>query len=75
MNIHDSDIRRVAFQEGRDSGFSEGKAFGIEQGISEGAEQTKIETAKNAIKMGLSTQQIIELTGLSEESIKKLLEV
>ena len=48
--------------------------LGKEQGISQGAEQKAIETAKNAIKMGLSTQQIIELTGLSEESIKKLLE-
>jgi hypothetical protein len=30
-------------------------------------------TAKNAIKMGLSIQQIIELTGLSEDSIKQLI--
>jgi predicted transposase/invertase (TIGR01784 family) len=57
MNIHDSDIRRVAFQEGE----------------KQGAEQKAIETAKSAIKMGLSIQQIIQLTGLSEEVVNKLM--
>ena len=38
-----------------------------------GKEEGTIETAKNAIKMGLSIQQIIELTGLSEESVKQLI--
>ena len=61
MNLHDRDITRKAFQEGRDSG------------IEEGAEQKAIETAKNAIKMGLSIQQIMQLTGLSEDSIKQLI--
>jgi predicted transposase/invertase (TIGR01784 family) len=57
MNIHDSDIRRVAVQEGE----------------KQGAEQKAIETAKSAIKMGLSIQQIIQLTGLSEEVVNKLM--
>ena len=61
-------------RQGIEQGIERGIERGIQKGISEGAEQTKIETAKNAIKMGLSTQQIIELTGLSEENIKKLLE-
>ena len=38
-----------------------------------GKEEGTIETAKNAIKMGLSIQQIIQLTGLSEESVKQLI--
>jgi len=42
-------------------------------GKEEGAEQKAIETAKSAIKMGLSIQQIIQLTGLSEEVVNKLL--
>ena len=56
---------QVGIQQGIQQGIEQGIERGIQQGISEGAEQTKIETAKNAIKMGLSTQQIIELTGLS----------
>ena len=64
MNIHDSDIRRVAFQEG--------EAFGIEKGISQGAEQAKIETAKKFISMGLPFKQIAEGTGLSLEKIAEL---
>jgi predicted transposase/invertase (TIGR01784 family) len=38
-----------------------------------GKEEGAIETAKNAIKMGLSIQQIMQLTGLSEDSIKQLI--
>ena len=37
-----------------------------------GKEEGAIETAKKAIKMGLSIQQIMQLTGLSEDSIKQL---
>ena len=60
MNIHDSDIRRVAFQEG--------EAFGIEKG----AEQTKIQTAKNLLTMNLSLEQIAQATSLSLEKIQEL---
>ena len=74
MNIHDSDIRRVAFQEGRDSGFSEGEAFGIEQGISQGAEQKAIETAKEALKNNIPLEIIAKITGLPIEKVQQLKE-
>ena len=64
MNIHDSDIRRVAFQEG--------EAFGIEKGISEGAEQKAIETAKKLLSMNLSLEQIAQATSLPLEKIQEL---
>ena len=66
MNIHDSDIRRVAFQEG--------EAFGIEKGISQGAEQAKIETAKNMIHKGIPLDTITECTGLPLKTVEKLKE-
>ena len=56
MNIHDSDIRRVALAEG----------------ITKGAEQTKIETAKKFISMGLSLAQVAEGTGLPLEKVQEL---
>jgi predicted transposase/invertase (TIGR01784 family) len=62
---YDTDIRvqrREAFEDG------------VEEGISQGAELTKIETAKNFIKLGLSIELIAEGTGLSEENIKKIKE-
>ena len=60
MNIHDSDIRRVALAEGK------------QIGLLEGAEQNKIETAKKLISMGLSLAQVAEGTGLPLEKVQEL---
>ena len=64
MNLHDRDITRKAFTEGREEG--------IEQGISQGAEQAKIETAKNMIQKHLAVELIAECTGLPLEKIQEL---
>ena len=58
MNIHDSDIRRVAFQEGE----------------KQGAEQTKIQTAKEALKNNISLEIIAKITGLPIEKVQQLKE-
>ncbi|MBQ1197844.1 MAG: hypothetical protein IIX47_04495, partial [Spirochaetaceae bacterium] len=64
MNLHDqNNFRR---------GLKEGYTNGINDGISQGSQQAKIETAKNALKMNLSVEQIATLTGLSIEEIKSL---
>ena len=60
MNLHDRDITRKAFTEGR------------AEGISQGAELTKIETAKNFLKLGLSIEKVAEGTGLSLEKVQEL---
>ena len=56
MNIHDSDIRRVALAEGRE----------------QGAEQTKIETAKNMIHKNIPLETIAECTSLPLEKVQEL---
>ena len=64
---YDTDIavqRREAF----DDGLSQGRNEGISIGLS----QAKIETAKNALTMNLSIEQVATLTGLSVEEIEKL---
>ena len=48
--------------------YDDGKA----EGISQGAHVKAVETAKSAIAMGLSVEQIVKLTGLSKEEIDKL---
>ena len=68
MNLHDRDITRKAFSEGKE----EGEALGIEKGISQGAEQAKIETAKNFLKLGLSINKVAEGTGLTLEKVQEL---
>ena len=42
------------------------------EAFEDGAEQKAIETAKEALKMNLSFEQIAKLTGLSEEKILQL---
>ena len=64
MNIHDSDIRRVAL--------AEGKQIGLQEGLAQGAEQKAIETAKKFISMGLSLAQVAEGTGLPLEKVQEL---
>ena len=60
MNIHDSDIRRVALAEGK------------QIGLLEGAEQKAIETAKNLIHKNIPLETIAECTSLSLEKVKEL---
>ena len=72
---YDTDIavqRKEAFDDGVSIGRNEGIAIGEERGISKGAQQKAIETAKNALTMNLSIEQVATLTGLSPEEIEKL---
>ncbi|MDR2067709.1 MAG: Rpn family recombination-promoting nuclease/putative transposase [Holosporaceae bacterium] len=71
INDHNSEIT-VAREEAK----AEGKAEGIEEGVAIGEERGELkgkrETALNAVTMGLSTEQIAKLTGLSIEEIESL---
>ena len=72
MNIRESDIRLMAFNEGRNAGIADGLARGISQGLAQGAEQKAIETAKNLLAMKLPLDSIAKATGLSLEEVEKL---
>jgi len=43
-----------------------------EEGLLEGIEKEKLEVAKNALKMGLSVEEIIQLTGLNRQDINQI---
>ena len=60
------------FSAGEEHGFSLGRNEGISLGITQGAYQKAVETAKNALSMNLTTEQIASLTGLSVEVIQDL---
>ena len=47
-------------------------ADGIAKGLSEGEAKKSLEIAKKMLVMGLSTEQIAQATGLSEEEIIRL---
>ena len=53
-------------------GREEGRNEGISLGITQGAYQKAVETAKNALSMKLTLEQIASLTGLSVEVIQDL---
>ena len=76
---YDTDIavqRREAFDDGfsagDERGRNEGISIGLSQGITQGAHQKAVETARNALTMNLSVEQVAILTGLSVEEIEKL---
>ena len=72
---YDTDIavqRKEAFEDGIAIGEKVGEERGISIGLSQGAHQKAIETARNALTMNLSIEQVATLTGLSIEEIEKL---
>ena len=57
---------------GKEIGKAEGRAEGLTEGKAEGKKIQALETAKTLLEMGLSIQQIIKATGLSESEILQL---
>lgn len=53
-------------------GIEAGKAQGLQEGKTQGLQQSKIEIAKKMLSKGMPLDLIVEMTGLSEEEIKKL---
>ena len=67
-----TDAFEDGFSAGEEYGFSLGRNEGISLGITQGAYQKAVETAKNALSMNLTLEQIASLTGLSIETIRDL---
>ncbi len=63
--------REKGIAEGREKGIAEGREKGIAEGREEGIQQSKKLIVCNALKMGMSVRQIMELTGLSEEQVNE----
>ena len=49
------------------------KAVSFRLGKEEGEQQKAVETAKNAISLGLSADKVHKITGLSLEQIEKII--
>ena len=69
-------IKRLGYKEGLESGRKDGIKQGIEEGIEKGIKQgikeNTIEIAKKMKEKGTEIEYIKEITGLTEEEIKKL---
>ncbi|MDD7275134.1 MAG: Rpn family recombination-promoting nuclease/putative transposase [Treponema sp.] len=71
------DAYENGFDRGHEAGFQaghqQGLQQGIEQGIERGAYQNKLETAKNLLSMGLSSEQVAQGTNLPLDVVQGLL--
>ena len=54
------------------AGYDKGLRDGIEQGIEKGIEQNRKDILEKLLKTNLSIDEIIAITGFTEEEIKKL---
>lgn len=75
MEGHEEGLKE-GLKEGRKEGLKEGLAKGLEEGLAKGREvgrlETMKETARNMKAMGLPLDQILAITGLTENDIEGL---
>ena len=64
--------RKAALNYAKEKGEAEGRAEGLKTGRAEGERKNKIETAKKMLEMNMPKEQIIEITGLTEEELKNI---
>ena len=57
---------------GIEQGINQGIEKGINQGIEQGVNQEKKEIAKRLLKMKMSINQIMEVTGLTKEDVERI---
>jgi len=58
--------------EGKIEGRKEGKIEGIKEGLKKGMKKKQIEIAEKFLKMGLTAEQVIQGTGLTEEEVMEI---
>ena len=64
--------RQQGLTEGRQQGLTEGRQQGLTEGMEKGRYMEKIQMAKPLLSIGLPTDQIVKVTGLSLQDIERL---
>ena len=59
-------------EKGKAEGLAEGKAEGIAEGLAKGIKETQFNTALKMLKLGMTIEEISEITGLTKEEIGNL---
>ncbi|MBQ8838604.1 MAG: hypothetical protein IJ005_04720 [Bacteroidales bacterium] len=62
----------AARNDGRAEGLEQGHAEGREEGREEGHAEAKTEIARRMKAVGMSVEQIVQLTGLDKETVENL---
>jgi predicted transposase/invertase (TIGR01784 family) len=63
---------RVDFKEMLEEGIARGRAEGLAEGKAEGIRENQLSTARKLLKLGMTIEEISEITGLTKEEISKL---
>ena len=58
--------------EGLAEGMIKGKAEGMAEGLAQGIKETQLNTARKMLKLGMTIEEITEITGLTKEEIGNL---
>ena len=58
--------------EGLAEGMIKGKAEGMAEGLAQGIKETQLNTARKMLKLGMTIEEISEITGLTKEEIGNL---
>ena len=66
------DSNKISRAEGKAEGLKEGRAEGIKEGRAEGISEAKIANAKRALALGLSPEQISQITELSLSEVQEI---
>ena len=67
--------REEALEEGERRGIAIGEERGRTEGIAQGERKKALETARNALAMGLTAAQAAQLTGLSADEITRMQQI
>lgn len=63
-------VSRIVEEDAREAGWKKGLAEGRAEGRAEGQAKEKVAIARNLKSLGLSTAQIAQATGLTEEEVE-----
>ena len=64
--------RREGMREGMRKGMKKGLQQGLQQGVQQGERDAKMDVARKLLKYNRPTEEIVEITGLSQEEIERL---
>ena len=63
----------TAKQEGKQEGLAEGMELGMKKGMKKGMNQKALDIARKMLSKGMEDATIMEITGLTQEEIRKLI--
>lgn len=71
-NLEEKSALAAERERGTEEGLKQGKKEGKKEGLKEGEKNKQLEIAQKLLKIKMPIEQIIEVTGLTEEEIKKI---